>query len=254
MVIVESGGHRFYMDGYHKSNLDALKKNVKKNYDAFILYVSREGFGKTTKSCQDAVYCDPTFNLDRVVFTIEQFLEAVKNAEKYQAIVFDETMGYLSNRQTMGKFNRALIKIMSEMRSKNLFVFLNIPNFFMMDWYVGLHRTTGLVYIYKRGHFGSYDYPTKKLLWLKGKKYHSYSVSPNFIGRFVKYFPLDWDAYEKKKQQAISEWDNVKITEIKLREQRDALMKDSFEKKYYDLKQLSALLKLNERHVRRIVT
>ena len=89
----------YYLDGYLKSNLGALKKSVvKKNYDGFILVVGREGFGKSTLSFQMAKYLDPTFNLDHVVFTAEQFLEAVKHAKKFEAIVFDETMGYLSSR------------------------------------------------------------------------------------------------------------------------------------------------------------
>ena len=79
----------FYLDGYLQANLDNLKKDVKKDYDAFILTVGREGYGKSTLSFQAALYCDPTFCLDRVVFTAEQFIEAVQTAKQYEAIVFD---------------------------------------------------------------------------------------------------------------------------------------------------------------------
>jgi energy-coupling factor transporter ATP-binding protein EcfA2 len=217
--------HDYYLDGYLKANTDAMIRDVtKKNYDGFVLIVGREGFGKSTLAMQLAMYVDPTFNLNRVVFTAEQFLEEVEIAEKYQAIVFDETMGYLSSRGAMSKFNKTLIKVMSEMRSKNLFVFLCIPNFFMMDWYVAQHRTTGLLYVRKRGVFSSYDYPTKKKLYREGKRYHSYHIPPNFFGKFVKYFPLDIEKYEAKKQDAINQWVENKKFESKWKEQRDILI------------------------------
>lgn len=200
----ESDG--YYLDGYLQSNLDYVKKNVTKNdFDAFIVVTGREGFGKSTLAAQIAKYLDPTYNLERCTFTADQFQNACVTAKKYEAVVFDETMGYLSSRGAMSKFNKRLIKIMSEMRSKNLFVILCIPNFFELDRYPALHRSTALIHIHKRGRFGSYDYKRKKMLYLKGKKTYSYSVSPNFVGRFSKAFPIDPEAYEKKKQTAIRE-------------------------------------------------
>jgi hypothetical protein len=253
MVKVQVGEHNYYMDGYLQANIDHMKKDVmKRNYDGFVLIVGREGYGKTTMSLQVAKYCDPTFGLDRVVFTAEQFLEAVDKAEKYQAIVFDETMGYLSSRGAMSKFNRALIKVMSEMRSKNLFIFMNIPNIFMMDWYVAQHRTTGLIYIYKRRFFGSYDYPTKKKLYREGKKYHTYHIPPNFKGKFTKYFPIDQQAYEKKKQDAIREWTETTKLESKWKIQRDKLIRVSVEQNLLKKDEISTLLGLSLRQIQEI--
>ena len=200
------------------------------------------------------MYCDPTFCLDRVVFTAEQFLEAVENSKKYQAIVFDETMGYLSSRSSLSKFNKVLIKVMSEMRSKNLFIFMNIPNFFMMDWYVAQHRTTGLLYIKKRGVFNSYDYPTKKRVYREGKKYHSYPVPPNFYGVFVKYFPLDKIPYEKKKQDAIDSWIDSKKFESKWKQQRDILVQKCVEHNFLTREELGKLLDLSIMQIGRIIT
>ena len=254
MVKINIGDHKYSLDGYLESNLKAMKKNViKQDYDGFVLICGREGFGKTTLSFQCALYCDPTFNLDRVCFTAEQFLEAVENAEKYQAIVFDETMGYLSSRGAMSKFNRALIKVMSEMRSKNLFVFLNIPNLFMMDWYVAQHRTTGLLYTYKRSFFASYDYPTKKKLYREGKKYHTYHIPPNFRGRFTKYFAVDKEAYEKKKQAAIDQWTQEKRLESEWKSQRDILIRRCVEDNLIKRQEIADLLGISVMQVGRIL-
>jgi len=225
MAIVDTGGYQFHMDGYLKANLDHVKKNVKKDYDAFILVTGREGFGKSTIADQIALYCDPTYNLSRCCFTSAQFQQACEDAEKYQAIVFDETMGFLSARGAMSKFNKDLIKIMSEMRSKNLFVILCIPNFFEMDKYPAIHRSTGLIHVYKRGSFMSYDYRKKKSLYLKGKKFYAYNVSGNFRGKFVKHFHLDKEKYEEKKQEAINTWSKVNDKERLLIKQRNVCIK-----------------------------
>jgi len=207
-VLENNSKEGMYIDGYLMKNLDNVINNVKKHdFDSFIIIGGREGFGKSTLAAQLATYLDPTYNLDRCTFTANQFKEACESANKYEAIVFDETMGYLSSRGAMSKFNRELIKIMSEMRSKNLFVIMCIPNYFELDKYPAIHRSTAFINVYKRSFFGSYDYNQKKLLYLTGKKYYSYKVKANFIGKFTKYFPLDQIAYENKKQKSIREWD-----------------------------------------------
>ena len=224
MVLVTSNGYQYYLHGYLKANLDYIKTDVtRRNFDSIILVVGREGYGKSTIAMQMALYLDPTFTVDRVVFTAEQFMDAVRAAKPYTSVVFDETMGFLSSRGAMSKFNRDLIKIMSEMRSKNLYVFLCIPSLFIMDWYPAEHRTTGMIYVYKRGFFGSYDYPTKKKCYVLGKKTRDYTVAPNFIGRYTKAFPINKEVYEKKKQEAINSWNAVKDDERKYKSKLDKL-------------------------------
>jgi hypothetical protein len=76
----------------------------------------------STIACQVACVLDPTFCVDRIVFTADQFIKAVQLATKGQAVVFDEAASYLSSRQALSRFNRALIKVMAEMGFKNLFI------------------------------------------------------------------------------------------------------------------------------------
>lgn len=90
-------------DGYLRSNLEHIRNNSKKDYDCFLVLSGREGYGKSTLAAQIATYLDPTYNLSRCTFTAEQFENAVLNAGKYQAVVFDETMGYLGSRGAMSK-------------------------------------------------------------------------------------------------------------------------------------------------------
>ena len=200
MVVVTSGSHKFYLHYILKDNLDGIKNEVlKKDYDGFFVIDGPEGYGKSTLAMQCATYLDPTFNLERTVFTIDQFLEAVETAKKGEAIVFDETMGYLSARGAMSKFNRVLIKVFSEMRSKNLFIFLCIPSFFELDKYPAIHRSVSLLHVYKRGKLTAFNHSSKKALYIYGKKFYSYEKPhADWIGRFTKYFPLDKVEYEKK--------------------------------------------------------
>ena len=228
MVKLEIGEHNFYLDGYLHANLENVKHNVKRNdYDSFLIVAGREGYGKSTLAAQIALFLDPTYTLDRCCFTDVQFKDACVNAEKYQAVVFDETMGYLSARGAMSGFNRTLIKVMSEMRSKNLFVILCIPSFFELDKYPAMHRSTGLLHCYRRGRFGLYNYPSKQKLYLQGKKTYSYCVSANFIGNFGKYFPLDKESYEKKKQKAINDFASTQEKKSKHLLQRDYMIYDN---------------------------
>lgn len=198
----------YYMDGYLKSNLDDLKEDVLRDFDAFLIVDGRERFGKSTLAMQVAFYLDNTFCLARVCFTIEQFVEAVNNAEKYTAIVFDEAYGYLNSRQAISKFNKTLIKIFAEMGSKNLFIIICIPNFFELDKYPAIHRSTSLLHVYERANykakFGAYNFNTKVKLYSLGKKFYDFrKVAPNFTGDFTKFFPIDKEEYEKKKRESV---------------------------------------------------
>jgi len=151
MVVVNVNDDNFYLDGYLKSNLDLLSQSLKKDYDFFIVIDGRERFGKSTLASQIAYYLDPTYNLDRCVFTADQFAEAVEKAEKFQAIVFDEAHGYLGSRSSMSSFNKKLVKIMTEMGSKNLIVILCLPNFFELDKYPAIWRSSCLLHVHQRG-------------------------------------------------------------------------------------------------------
>jgi len=221
----------FYLDGILKSNMDYLKKSLYNDYDFFIVVDGRERFGKSTIAAQLAYYLDPTYNLDRCVFTADQFAEAVEKADKYQAIVFDEAHGYLGSRQSMSKFNRTLIKIMSEMGSKNLIIIIVLPNFFELDKYPAIHRSSCLINVHKRAGFMFFNYKKKKDLYLKGKRFYAYNVSSNFHGAFVKYFPLDREAYQAKKDISTAEDAKINNREKKYLNQRDYLI-TALSKKY----------------------
>jgi hypothetical protein len=209
MVMVKFGDKEFSIDGYHKENLDIAKEQILNDWDMLFVYDGAEGSGKSVKAMQDAYYCDPTFNIDRVVFTPNAFRKAIMGAKKYQAIVYDEAYTGLSSRATMSLINRTLIKMLAEIRQRNLFVFVLMPCFFDLDKYVALWRSRALVHIYtkenfERGYFAFFNNDTKKALYINGKKYYSYSrPKANFIGRFPNFYVVDEAAYKRKKHEAL---------------------------------------------------
>lgn len=206
---VVSGGQVFYLDGILKRNLDFIKDKVlHKNMDFVICVDGRVGQGKSTLASQLALFLDPTFTLDNIVFTPNQFIESVKKAKKGQAIIFDEAM-IISSRSAMSEFNKAVVFLMAQIRSKQLFIFFVLPSIFDLDRNLALHRTNLLLHCYsdefgKRGKYAGFIEDSVKALYLNGKKFYSYSKpKSNFIGVFTKHFSVDMDKYEAKKQEAI---------------------------------------------------
>lgn len=206
-TVIQVGNYKFYMDGYLQSNLDEVKKVVKKDWDFVFIVDGMEGGGKSTLAIQVALYVDNSFCLDRIVFDSESFEKAVLKAEKYQAVIYDEAITGLYSREAMQYINTTLTKLLAQIRQKNLFIFVIMPSFFDLDKYVSMWRARGLFHIYtkdfQRGYFGFYDYQTKKDLFILGKKYYNYNFKkPTFKGRYVSFNPFERE-YRKLKIKAI---------------------------------------------------
>lgn len=215
--------HNYYMDGYHKNNLDTARKEIRNDWDMIFVYDGNEGSGKSVKAMQDAKYCDHDFDIDKLAFTPRQFRKLVLSSPKYSAVVYDEAYTGLSSRATMSLINRALVGMLTEIRQKNLFIFVVLPCFFDLDRYVALWRSRVLIHIYthegfKRGYFSFFNSDKKKDLYLQGKKLYSYyKPEPNFRGRFTDYYVVDHTVYKRLKRDAANkrEDDRLKVEIVK---------------------------------------
>lgn len=223
--MVKVTDRNYYMNEWLKANLDILKKALYDDYDCFLVVSGRERFGKSTLAGQIAYYLDPTYNIDRCVFTPDQFHGAVDNAKKYQAIVFDEAHGSLNSKESMSSVNRKLTQTFTEMGFKNLIVILVLPSFFELGKYPAIHRSNLLLHVYKRGSFLAFNYKKKKKIHLFGKRGYVISEKANFMGDFTKFFPLEKKEYDKKKLESTSTPKNVLTKkEIRWIEQRNLLI------------------------------
>ena len=213
MVKVQVGDKEFYMDGYLKDNLDAAKEAILKDLDIIAAIDGAEGSGKSVFAQQLALYCCPTFNIDNIAFNSQQFKEKVMKAKKYEAIIYDESYGGLSAAGTTSRINRSLVKMLTEIRSRNLFIFILMPTFFDLTRYAAIWRTRVLIHVYfgekfSRGYFSFFNSEKKQNLYLLGKKMYNYNangIKPNFRGRTTNFWVVDREEYEKRKQEAIKD-------------------------------------------------
>jgi len=241
-----------------------------KNTSAVIIFDGRSGLGKTTLSSQTACFLHnevekymgektPEFNLDCLCWTPDDFVNKLQHATKGQIIILDEGM-ILSNRSTMSEMNRMVINMMAMIRSKQIFVILNINSIFDMDKNLSLHRADVLVHLYAeddrfatRGRYMVIPSAKGRLknLYIYGKKLYDYSkASSAFHDKFTSFFPFDNDEYERRKQLAIMNYtSNGKTTGSKVRQSRDYAVKYLSEN--YDLKvdELAQAFQLNERTI-----
>lgn len=212
----------FSMDGYLKKNLDVIRTAMALNidWDYHFITCGTERVGKSCFASQVCFYIDPTFDLDRVVFSAEEFIEVAKKLEPHQAIMWDEAIVGGSKEDSSTKLGRTLKKFVAQMGKKNLFVMMNIPDFFDLNKNLSVHRTRGLFKVYakdifQKGYWGYYDIERKKNLWLLGRKTQNYDVQKyNVHGFFKNYWVFDEQEYLKKKAKALEEVKEMTKAEI----------------------------------------
>jgi len=227
----------FFIEPWIKERFDnkVIPDLEKKDKDCIIAIDGAEGSGKTWLSIQWCKYIDPSFNLNRIVFTPEEFREAIYKAKKGQAILFDEAFAGFSSRAALSGVNKTLISLMMQIRQKNLFIVIVLPTFFLLDKYISLFRTRILVHVYenkgRRGFFRVYSkFKKRELIMDKKARTYSYGVRTKKKGRFYGVFALGDENEEKKyrdkKLKALesSEKNPMTSSAVKYREQRDIML------------------------------
>ena len=227
---------KYFIEDWLKKKIDdkiipALQKRDK---DYVICMDGKEGSGKSTLGLQIGRYIDPSLDLTRIVFSAEQFKEAIFKAKKGQVIIYDEAFTGLSSRSSLSGINRYLVSLMMQMRQKNLCVILILPTFFLLDRYPAIFRSKILIHVYenkgRRGYFRIYNSRKKTQLWLTGKKDYTYKVRTRLRGHFYGVFALGdvtiEDKYRDIKAKALeaTERDPMSSGQIKYRDQRDLVI------------------------------
>ncbi len=231
MVKVNINGKEIYIDGYLKANLDGCKRLVKKDWDMVFVVDGEERSGKSVFAQQSALYCDPTFNINDIVFNPEDFEKKIDEAKQYKSIVYDEAYGGLNSKQVLSKVSQILVKKFTEIGRKNLFIFVVLPCFFELHKYVAIWRSRALFHVYhknyERGRFACWSGENKKFLYINGKKFYSYAKpKPSFIGSFTKGYTVDRKEYEDKKERETSktvEVSSVSLRNMAITQQRNAI-------------------------------
>lgn len=228
---------QYFLEDWIKDKFDnkILPDLQKKDKDCVIAIDGREGVGKSWLGLQFCKYIDPTFNLERVVFTPEEFREAIYKANMGEAIMFDEAFTGFSSRAALSRVNKTLISLMMQIRQKNLFIVIVLPTVFLLDKYISLSRTRVLIHVYenkgRRGYFRVFSKKQKRMLIMsKEARTYSYGVHTKKKGRFYGVFALgdseEEEKYRQKKMKALehSERNPMTGSAVKYREQRNLMI------------------------------
>lgn len=257
----------YYMDGYLKQNLDILKKINKKDWD-FVILLSSSGIprvGKSVHGQQIAYYLDPTFTLDHMCSSAEEFQRKTKKLAqkglKYKAIMYDEAKFGLDAKRAMETVTKTLLDFFAECGQVNAFLILVLPDFFDLKKELCLNRSICLINCYykgefERGYFNFYGRTRKKYLYIKGKEYHNYNAGkPDFRGRFTDFYTVDEKEYRKKKRESLITGQASKsgATTLALRNQRNNIIRWFYVNVDMPVKKIADITCMTPRSIQMIV-
>lgn len=188
-----------------------VAKRLEQDKDALIVFSGPEGEGKSTLAIQFCSWVDPNFNAKRICMDGDTFLRQLDERQKGDSILLDEASLDLLARDAMSRMTKLMVKTMTVMRQKNLFVAICIPNFHLLDKYVKYHRIHILIQIKERGRYkGIIGFGIKKVAF-DGYKYHeiiSIKIPTRCFweGSFRKELPkiIDLEEYKLIKAQHLS--------------------------------------------------
>jgi hypothetical protein len=153
------------------------EKVIKQNSDRVYIITGKERSGKSTFAFQQAKYIDPTFNVYRICFSPEQFLEQIRTAKKGSVVVFDEAFRGFSSKASLSKVNKLLVQSMMEVGKRNLIIFIILPVFTLLEPYIAISRSYALFIVFrldKRGKkyrgWRCYTENKKAKIYYKAKK------------------------------------------------------------------------------------
>ena len=216
MKVTIKNGSNYYIDKTLKEVWDKIRNGQLQKIDEDRVYVvdGKERTGKSVFAIQQAAYLDENFDVNNIVFTPDEFIAAIKNAKKGQAIVYDEAFFGLSSRSAIGKVNKQIVRCLMEVGQKNLIIFLVMPSFFELDKYAAIHRAEVLFHVHrdgqgKRGIVRVYNKGLLQKLYAIGKKHHSYDFPKSFFSlRFFNQYPISEEKYREKKSNSL--WEEKK--------------------------------------------
>lgn len=200
------------IDNVMRKDLDDVRNRVLKHDRDWVgLIDGEEGVGKSVLAQQIALYLDPNFTLDNIVFTSDEFLKKIKdpNTKKGSCILLDEAFNAANSRGSMSEVNRSMVGVATEMRQKNLFIIIVLPSFFDLDRYFALWRCRALFHVYftdgeEERRYIVFPKKEKKQLYLLGKKTYSYAKphAPYPACKFNNYYVVNEYDYRFKKSEA----------------------------------------------------
>jgi excisionase family DNA binding protein len=178
-----------------------------------------EGAGKTTFTWQLCKAVDPTFNATKnIIFTEDQFREALRHSKPGQALMLDEGALILYKRDAMTKSVKKINRLLTTIRAKNLFLAINAPDFLnTLDRYTIEHRARSVACVPMRGKVWWFSQPQISQITINPKTKKYKWPEPRFKDTFEKIDPesAQWKEYQRRKIGVVDrETDFLSIAEM----------------------------------------
>ena len=108
---------------------------MKQNKNWLAIMTGPTGSGKSYSALSIAETLDPSFNLDRIVFTPQDFMRLFidNKVGKGQMVIWEEAGVTMGARDFMSKVNKAINYFIQSFRSKNTGVIFTLPSMMMID-------------------------------------------------------------------------------------------------------------------------
>jgi len=259
-----------YMDGYLHKNLENLADKIVKDMTFLgIIYSStlEVGTGKSVLATQIGEAwteivnkkhnLEIPYSVDNIVWRPKELIERAFQVPKYSFILLDEW----EDTHYWSELGMSLRQFFRKCRQLNLFIMCIIPNWFQLNISYAISRSIFAIDVrfndkLDRGFFAFYNFPSKRMLYVNGKKQHNYSVArPTFMGRFGDGYGVDEAEYRRKKYEDMLKYDeenpeklSVAQMEVKIKTQ---IMKNLEEENIYRNEDLAKIFKVSPRTITR---
>jgi len=210
-----------WYDAAHLQAMNIYKRAVRHDRDHVACVVGDPGSGKSVFAQQMAKFYDSAFDESRIYFEGEALVKALVDPKtpKYRAFVYDEAREGLSARNSMSRINKIITDCLAEIRQKNLFLIVVLPDFWDLDSNVANKRSRCLYHVYEvpnpeakededpfqRGYVRFFNRRDKGFLFVKGKKFHDIYAQEPSMPPFVFYnqYVVDEKKYRELKANAL---------------------------------------------------
>jgi len=184
-----------------KSNLDDLIEDTHQDWDTFIIVIGKLGIGKSTLEHLILFYFDDTYDINRVVFTKEQFDKLKVKLKKYQGMGIDELINIFFSGDATTTDTRDATKDFHKIRGKNFFIVGCVDDIFSLTRWVSKERPTAVLRVVRRGIVEGYDEEKIRKIRIDTQR-NVIFPEPNFIDYFKPIPKSDpfWKEYAKKKE------------------------------------------------------
>ena len=109
--------------------LQWFKRRIQKNRNVIALFIGDTGSGKSLSSIRLAERVDPSFNVDRIVFTVQEFVSLVNSGLSPGSVIVFDDAGLGINARLWQDMNARVFGMLTQgFRYKQIITFITVPD------------------------------------------------------------------------------------------------------------------------------